>query len=37
MIGPMRVPAPPTITMMRTRPDASQKNSSGEVNPAKGA
>ena len=37
MIGPIRVPAPPTTTMMSTRPEMSQKNSSGEAKPAKPA
>ena len=35
MIGPISVPAPPTTTMISTRPEVSQKNSSGDAKPAK--
>ena len=37
MIGPIKVPAPPMITMISTRPEVSQKNSSGDAKPAKPA
>ena len=37
MIGPINVPAPPTITMISTWPDNSQNSSSVLAKPANGA
>ena len=37
MIGPINVPAPPTITMISTWPESSQNSSSVLVKPANGA